>query len=74
MKFDSSVIISGDLIEPFRPALIAFQVTRKWPKSFGLTGHLGHVGLQDQGPSCLIKQIYRKLIPCPFLHIRLLIR
>jgi hypothetical protein len=35
---DSSARISGDLIEPFRRAGIASQVTRNGSESLGLTG------------------------------------
>jgi hypothetical protein len=47
MRLDLSVSTSGDLIEPFRPAGIAFKVTRSGFKPLGLTGHLGNVGLES---------------------------
>src|SRR5262249_47674816 len=42
-RLDSSVRTSGYLTEPFRPAQIAFQVTRYRSRPLGLTGPLGSV-------------------------------
>ena len=64
MRLDPPVRTRADWIEPFRPAQIAFQVTRKGSIELGRAVHLG------SGVNAL-KLWYVVLIYCPFILMRL---